>query len=363
MSGASSSSRYTASSSFRHDQTPVDAVLMVQLGTPKAAEAPAVRRYLAQFLSDPRVVEIPRLLWLFILHGIILRFRPAASAKKYASIWTDKGSPLALHTQAQCDALSLRMQSSYPGLMVRYAMRYGDPSIASVMRELREQGMQRLLVLAMYPQYAASTTATVWDEVFNELKRWRNLPELRMLRGFHRDKAYIDALVSRIQEHWAEHGRGEKLVFSFHGVPKRSLLMGDPYHCECHVTARLVAERLSLSAEAYQVTFQSRFGRAEWLQPYTEPTLISLAEGGLKRVDVFCPGFVSDCLETLEEIAQEAHHAFLEAGGEVFSYIPCLNDRPDFIEALAQRIHAATGDWQIPVRSPACIKSDDEQRL
>ena len=345
MSEAKPSSRYSASSSFRHNQKPIDAVLMVQLGTPEAAEPAAVRRYLAQFLSDPRVVEIPRLLWMMI-HGIILRFRPAASAKKYASIWTERGSPLALHTESQAKALAQRMQSSFPGLEVRYAMRYGEPSIVRVMRDLREQGMQRLLVLPLYPQYAASTTATVWDEVFTELKRWRNLPELRMVRGFHRDPAYIESLAARIRQHWEEKGRGEKLVFSFHGVPKRSLLLGDPYHCECHVTARLLAQALGLAPDAYQLTFQSRFGRAEWLQPYTEPSLIALAKGGVKRVDVFCPGFVADCLETLEEIAQEAKHAFLEAGGEHFEYISCVNDRSDFIEALAQRIHATTQDWQ-----------------
>jgi len=336
---------------------------MVQLGTPEAAEPTAVRRYLAQFLSDPRVVEIPRLLWMMILHGIILRFRPSASAKKYASIWTEAGSPLALHTVAQTDALAHRLAVSYPGLMVRYAMRYGQPSIPRVMRELREQGMQRLIVLPLYPQYAASTTATVWDEVFSELIRWRNMPELRMVRSFHRDEAYIDALATRIREHWLQKGRGEKLVFSFHGVPKRSLLLGDPYHCECHVTARLLAEALDLDQDAYLVTFQSRFGRAEWLQPYTEPSLISLAQQGLKRVDVFCPGFVSDCLETLEEIAQEARHVFLEAGGESFEYITCLNERPDFIEALAQCVHRSTQDWQQAPIDPTIVTAAGQRRM
>jgi ferrochelatase len=231
------------------------------------------------------------------------------------------------------------------------------------MRELREQGMQRLLVLPLYPQYAASTTATVWDEVFTELKRWRNLPELRMVRNFHRDQAYIDSLANRIREHWALKGRGEKLVFSFHGVPKRSLLLGDPYHCECHVTARLLAQALGLAPDAYQLTFQSRFGRAEWLQPYTEPTLIELAKQGVRRVDVFCPGFVSDCLETLEEIAQEAKHAFIEAGGEHFEYISCVNDRTDFIEALAQRVQASTSDWQSLQSRESVSASAAEERL
>ena len=337
--------QFTAAARFVHDQPARSAVLLVQLGTPEAPEPAPVRRYLAQFLADPRVVEIPRPLWMLILHGIILRFRPAASARKYASVWTEQGSPLALHTQAQTAALGQQLSGRGAGLQVVYAMRYGNPSIADVLQHLREQGLQRLLVLPLYPQYSASTTATVWDQIFESLRRWRNLPELRMIRSFHRHPAYITAMAERIQEHWATQGRAEKLVFSFHGVPKRSLLLGDPYHCECHVSARLLGEALGLAPDAYLVTFQSRFGRAEWLQPYTEPTLVAMASKGLRSVEVFCPGFVSDCLETLEEIAMEAKESFLGAGGKEFHYISCLNTRSQFIDALADLVQRNAQDW------------------
>lgn len=339
--------QFTAAARFAHDQPANSAVLLVQLGTPDAPEAAPVRRYLAQFLADPRVVEIPRPLWMLILHGIILRFRPAASARKYAAVWTERGSPLAVHTQAQTAALAERLSQQGQHLEVAYAMRYGNPSIAEVLEQLRDRGMQRLLVLPLYPQYSASTTATVWDQIFAALRRWRNLPELRLVRSFHRDPAYIGAMAARIREHWAGHGRAEKLVFSFHGVPKRSLLLGDPYHCECHVSARLLGEALGLRPEEYLVTFQSRFGRAEWLQPYTEPTLEAMASKGLRSVEVFCPGFVADCLETLEEIAMEARESFLAAGGRAFHYISCLNDRPEFIAALEAVVQRHGQHWLV----------------
>jgi len=339
--------QFTAAARFAHDQPALSAVLLVQLGTPDAPEPVPVRRYLSQFLSDPRVVEIPRPLWMLILHGIILRFRPGASARKYAAVWTQAGSPLAVHTQAQSAALGSTLSAQVPGVQVVYAMRYGNPSIPEVLLQLREQGLQRLLVLPLYPQYSASTTATVWDTVFDALQRWRNLPELRLIRSFHRHPLYIAAMATRIREHWAEHGRAERLVFSFHGVPKRSLLLGDPYHCECHASARLLATALGLVPGEYLVTFQSRFGRAEWLQPYTEPTLIDLASKGLRSVEVFCPGFVADCLETLEEIAMEARQSFLGAGGQDFRYISCMNDRPEFIDALAELVRQHGYGWLV----------------
>jgi ferrochelatase len=345
---------FTAAERFSHDQPTLSAVLLVQLGTPDAPEPAPVRRYLSQFLSDPRVVEIPRPLWMLILHGIILRFRPGASARKYAAVWTQAGSPLAVHTQAQSAALGATLSEHVPGVQVAYAMRYGNPSIQEVLLQLRERGLQRLLVLPLYPQYSASTTATVWDTVFHTLQSWRNLPELRLIRSFHRHPAYIAAMAARIREHWAEHGRAERLVFSFHGVPKRSLLLGDPYHCECHSSARLLATALGLVPGEYLVTFQSRFGRAEWLQPYTEPTLIDLASKGLRNVEVFCPGFVSDCLETLEEIAMEARQSFLGAGGQDFRYISCVNDRPGFIDALADLVRQHGHGWLVdPVEAEA----------
>jgi ferrochelatase len=320
---------------YRHGQRARTAVLLVNLGTPDAPTAAALRRYLAEFLSDPRVVEIPRIAWWPILHGIILNTRPAKSAAKYATVWLPEGSPLAVWTRRQAEAVSGVLQAAGHDVLVRHAMRYGNPSVASVLDTLRAEGATRVLVLPLYPQYAAATTASVGDAVMRWAMQARRVPELRFVGEYHDHPGYIEALAQRLEAHWAEHGRGEKLVLSFHGVPERSLHLGDPYHCQCHVTARLLGTRLGLTKEQMVVTFQSRFGKAKWLQPYTEPTLIAMAQNGVRRVDVACPGFVADCLETLEEIAQEARHAFLEAGGEQFAYVPCVNDSPAFVQALA----------------------------
>lgn len=326
---------FSAEPAFRHGQPARTALLLVNLGTPDEPTAPALRRYLAEFLSDPRVVEIPRLVWWFILHGIILRTRPAASAAKYASVWMPEGSPLAVWTRRQAEALDRTLKAAGHGILVRHAMRYGNPSVASVLDGLRAEGATRILVLPLYPQYAAATTASVGDAVMRWALAARRTPELRFIGEYHAEPGYISALAQRLQQHWAEHGRAEKVVLSFHGVPERSLHMGDPYHCQCHVTARLLAQQLGLSKDQMVVTFQSRFGKAKWLEPYTEPTLVAMAEQGVKRVDVMCPGFVADCLETLEEINQEAREAFLHAGGEQFHYVPCVNDSPVFVQALA----------------------------
>ena len=320
---------------YRHGQPARTAVLLVNLGTPDEPTAPALRRYLAEFLSDPRVVEIPRIAWWPILHGIILNTRPAKSAAKYASVWMPEGSPLAVWTQRQAEALDRVLKAAGHDVLVRHAMRYGNPSVASVMDGLRADGATRVLVLPLYPQYAAATTASVGDAVMRWAQQARRMPELRFVGEYHDHPGYIEALAQRLEGHWAEHGRGEKLVLSFHGVPERSLTLGDPYHCQCHVTARLLGTRLGLTKEQMVVTFQSRFGKAKWLEPYTEPTLIAMAGNGVKRVDVMCPGFVADCLETLEEIAQEAREAFLGAGGQQFSSVPCVNDSPVFVQALA----------------------------
>ncbi|UCE32188.1 MAG: ferrochelatase, partial [Burkholderiales bacterium] len=266
-------SRYTASGSFAHGTPARTAVLLVQLGTPEAATAPALRSYLREFLSDRRVVEIPRLIWQPILRGIILNTRPRKSAAKYADIWTEDGSPLRVYTERQTKLLRGLLGERGHEVEVAYAMRYGTPAIGQVMRELRERNAQRLLVLPLYPQYSGSTTATAFDVVFAELARWRNQPELRLVRNFHDDAGYVDALAARIRASWDGIGSPERLVMSFHGVPRRTLDLGDPYHCECQKTGRLLAERLGLEPQQYQVTFQSRFGRAEWLQPYTAPTL------------------------------------------------------------------------------------------
>ena len=314
---------------------PTTAVLLCNLGTPDAPTTSAVRRYLAEFLSDPRVIEIPRLVWWPILHGVILRTRPAQSAKRYASVWTPQGSPLTVWTDKQAKLLAGYLGQRGHRVTVRFAMRYGTPSIAQVLDELKATGAQRVLVLPMYPQYCAATTGSVADAVYQWAGQVRSLPELRFVNRFHDDPRYIDALAKRLMGHWMTHGRGEKLVMSFHGMPKRTRLLGDPYYDECLKTARLVAERVDLKEENLVVTFQSRLGRAEWLKPYTEPTLVKLAKQGLKRVDVMCPGFVADNLETLEEIAQEACAAFLKAGGTEFNYVPCLNDQHEWMDALS----------------------------
>jgi len=336
---------------YTHGQAPSTAILLCNLGTPDAPTPAALRRYLAEFLGDPRVVEIPRPIWWLILHGIILRLRPARSAAKYATIWTPQGSPLKVWTERQAQQLQdwLRQQGHH--VTVRCAMRYGNPSVAAQLDALKAEGATRVLVLPAYPQYSGTTTASVIDAVSHWSARVRALPELRFVNRYHDDAGYIDALAQRIRAHWQAHGRGEQLVMSFHGVPERTLHLGDPYHCECLKTARLLAQELGLGKEQYRVTFQSRFGKAKWLEPYTEPTLVALAQAGVQRVDVVCPGFTSDCLETLEEIAQEAREAFVHAGGQTFHYIACLNDSEAWIAALGRLSEQHLGGW--PTRSPA----------
>jgi ferrochelatase len=323
--------------SHRHGTIDQTAVVLVNLGTPDAPTASSVRRYLKQFLSDPRVVEISRLLWWFVLNWIIVPFRSGKSAKKYAMIWSRDGSPLRVNTQAQAQQLRGHLaQRGHQQLQVAFAMRYGQPSLPSVLDRLKQEGCDRILVLPAYPQYSGATTGSIYDAVFEHYKHVRNVPELRLVKHYHDHDGYLDALAASVETHWEANGRPDQLVMSFHGMPKRTLLLGDPYHCECHKTARLLAAKLHLSPEQYVLTFQSRFGKAEWLQPYTSATLNALALGGTKRVDVICPGFTSDCLETLEEIAIEGKQIFLSQGGEQFNYIACLNSDPAWIAALAE---------------------------
>jgi ferrochelatase len=321
-----------------------------------------VRRYLAEFLSDHRVVEIPRLLWWLILHGIILRFRPAKSAAKYASVWTPEGSPLKVWTEKQSKLLQGWLGQRNHGVKVRWAMRYGSTSIASQLDAMKLDGVTRVLVVPAYPQYSATTTASVFDAVYAWAQRTRALPELRFINHYHDDRDYISAVVASIQRYWKNHGRPNQLVMSFHGVPARTLELGDPYHCECFKTARLVAERLGIDKTEYKVTFQSRLGRAKWLEPYTEPTLIAMAKAGVKRVDVVCPGFTSDCLETLEEIDMEGRAAFLLAGGKAFHYIPCLNDDPEWITALCNISERHLGGWNTQ-QSPDELAMAESRKL
>ncbi|MFD2367029.1 ferrochelatase [Pseudoduganella sp. GCM10020061] len=327
---------FSSEPTFTHGAEQRTAIVLVNLGTPDAPTPKAVRRYLKEFLSDPRVVEIPRAIWSLILNLVILPFRSGQSAKKYESVWTRDGSPLMVHTQKQAMLLRGLLGERGHRVEVAMAMRYGSPSIPEVLDKLKADNCTRIAILPAYPQYSGTTTASVADAVFDHYRKVRNLPELRIVRGYHDHDAYIAALAASVEAHWEANGRAQKLVMSFHGVPKRTLLLGDPYHCECHKTARLLAQRLRLQPDQYIVTFQSRFGKAEWLQPYTQPTLEQLARDGVRSVDVMCPGFVADCLETLEEIDMEVRHAFMAAGGEKFSYIPCLNESKEWIAALAE---------------------------
>ena len=354
---------YRSEPQFKHGGAARVGVLVVNLGTPDAPTPAALRRYLAEFLSDRRVVEIPRLLWWLLLHGVILRVRPAQSARKYAAIWLPEGSPLAVWTARQATLLRGYLGQAGHSVLVRHAMRYGQPSIAAELDALRKEGATRVLVLPLYPQYSASTSASVFDAVAAWGQRSRWLPELRFVQQYHDDPDYIAALAAQVRSHWQREGRGAMLVMSFHGVPERTLHLGDPYHCSCHKTARLLAAELGVPPEQYRVTFQSRFGKAQWLQPYTEPTLQQLAREGVERVDVLCPGFVADCLETLEEIDMEARATFIAAGGKTLHYIACLNDRHEWIAALRDIALRHLQGWDTARASDAELALQRERAL
>ena len=334
------------------------AVLLLNLGTPDAPTPRAVGRYLGEFLSDPRVVEIPSWIWQPILHGVVVPLRSRASARKYASVWMPEGSPLRVHTEQQTSALRAWFVARGVPVLVDHAMRYGSPSIADVLGQLKRAGADRILLLPMYPQYAASTVATAFDKVAAALGRMRNQPEIRAIKQYPDAPGYIAALVGQLRDYWAVHGvpdfaAGDRLLLSFHGLPKRTLDLGDPYHNQCQLTGALLAQALNLDEASCRVTFQSRFGRQEWLQPYTAPTLAELGAAGVRRVDVLCPGFTADCLETIEEIGMEGRDAFLNAGGKVYHRVPCLNASPLFIEALGQLALANLGGWVEAPVSPA----------
>jgi ferrochelatase len=320
------------------------AVLLVNLGTPEAPTPAAVRRYLRQFLSDPRVVELPRWLWLPVLHCVVLTTRPKASAKKYASVWMAEGSPLRVHTERQAKLLrgylGDRLRADAPS--VQFAMRYGEPSISKALASLRASGARRVLVVPLYPQYAASTTASVQDEI--SAQGLRSGMEVRTVKDFHADQGYIGALAHQLREHREKSGPLGRLLMSFHGLPQRSVDRGDPYRDQCLASARLLAREAGLEDGTWHVSFQSRFGAAEWIQPYTVEVLRTWGREGARRVDVICPGFVSDCLETLEEIGIEGRHAFTEAGGGEFHLLPCLNERHEWIEALSRLAMAELAD-------------------
>jgi len=340
---------YKNTTDYQHGDALKIGVLMVNLGTPDAPTKKALRVYLKEFLSDPRVVEpeFPRWIWWLVLNGIILNIRPKKSAEAYASIWDEvgEGSPLMAISKAQHHAISQHFSQNNIEIVTQLAMRYGNPSIKAGLAKLKAQNVDRLLVLPLYPQYSAATTASIFDAVTAELQSWRLIPETRFINHYHDHSGYIDALAHSVKNHWQVHGQPNQLLMSFHGVPKRYLINGDPYHCECHKTGRLLAEKLGLSKDQYQITFQSIFGREEWLKPYTMDTLKALPSEGHKHVQIICPGFAADCLETLEEIAVENKGYFIDAGGEKFSYVPALNTEPDHIRFLADLITKHAQTW------------------
>lgn len=360
---------FTKESPYAHGTQAKTGVLLVNLGTPDEPTTSSVRKYLKEFLWDPRIVEIPRPIWWLILNLIILNVRPAKSAKKYQSIWTKDGSPLRVFTEKQAQLLRGYLGEKIKSpMMVVPAMRYGNPSIAAGIEKLKAGGCNNILVLPLYPQYAASTTASTFDKLAQVLAKQRNMPGIRFVRSFHDHPAYIEAIAKNVEAHWMKIGKPDfakdKLLMTFHGVPKFHLDRGDPYHCLCHKTGRLIAERLKLKADDYIVTFQSRFGRAEWLRPYTDKTLESLAKSGVSRVDVICPGFAADCLETLEEIADEGKETFVHAGGKTFNYLPVANDTEPFIHALTTIAMQHLGGWvSAQWGAPSAAQANEQSAL
>jgi protoporphyrin/coproporphyrin ferrochelatase len=311
-------------------------VLLANLGTPTQATTTAVRRYLAEFLADPRIVEISKLIWLPILHGLVLRTRPQKSAKLYQKIWLPEGSPLLIYSQRLAKKLQLKLQQNHGGeVAIELGMRYGQPSIASALEKLKQKNIKKLIILPLYPQYSATTTASTFDAVAKTLKDWRYLPELHFIQQYYSESNYTNAVANSIKQHKPENN---VLLFSFHGLPKRNTDLGDPYQQQCLTTAQTIAEKLQLPNDKWMTVFQSRFGRAEWLQPYCDQTLKELPKRGIKNISVVCPGFSVDCLETLEEIAQQNREIFLRAGGESFNYIPALNDNDEQINLLSELI-------------------------
>ena len=345
---------YQPTPEFTHGTSDKTGILLVNLGTPDAPTTAAVRRFLKQFLWDPRVVEFPRPLWWLILNGIILRIRPSRSAEAYQQIWTDEGSPLLLHSTALAEGLSRALEERAPSFFrVELGMTYGTPSVDDAIDALQRAGARRMLVLPLYPQYSGTTTASVFDLVTRKLGRMRWVPETRFINQYHDEPGYIDALAASIREHWEANGRGSHLLFSFHGVPLYTLEGGDPYHCQCQKTGRLVAAALGLKDDEWTLSFQSRVGRSEWLRPYTDETVKELGGKGIGRLDVACPGFSADCLETLEEIAMQNAEFFTEAGGEELQYIPCLNARDDHIDLLATLVERHASGWSNAAADPA----------
>ncbi len=341
--------KYKGLAEFSHQQSEKVGVLITNLGTPDEPSKGALKKYLKQFLSDPRVVEVPKAIWWFVLNGVILNFRPKRSAHAYQQVWTEQGSPLRVHTQARADKLRAQLTLQWgDDICVEYAMRYGQPAIEHTIEKMLEQGVRKLLVVPLYPQYSGSTTGSTFDAIAADFTQRRFLPELRFVNHYCDFEPYITALVESIKSHWQRHGQAEKLLFSYHGVPKRYLKNGDPYHCQCLKTTRLIVERLGLTEDQYLTCFQSRFGREPWLMPYTDETLKQLPNQGVSSVQVICPGFSADCLETIEEIGMENRDYFLQAGGTRYEYIPALNSEQAHIKALTELVSQNLQGWQQP---------------
>lgn len=320
-------------------------VLLSNLGTPDLPVASSVRKYLREFLMDPRVIEIPKMIWLPILYGLILPFRSQKSAKLYQKIWMPEGSPLRVNLDKQAQKLRQYFEKQHCPIRVFSAMRYGNPSFDTVMQEIQQQGIRKLLLFPLYPQYSSPTTATTFDKIVAILKTWRYQPEFQTITDYHQHPGYIGAIGASIQDFWQNAGPPEKLLFSFHGLPEKMIKKGDPYYQQCLRSARLIAQFLKLTDTAWSVSFQSRLGRTPWLQPYTDQMLSAFPRQGIKNVQVICPGFSSDCLETLEEINHENRQIFMQAGGERFDYIPALNDSDRHIAFLAKLIQTYTAHW------------------
>ena len=317
-------------------------ILLTNLGTPDAPTAKALRPYLKEFLWDRRVVEIPRALWWLILNGIVLNTRPKKSAALYDSIWTEQGSPLLAHSLAQAAQLRKQLPNT---VLLEVGMRYGKPSLAEALEKLLKAGATRLLVLPLYPQYSGSTTGSTFDAISDALRQWRWVPEWRFIGDYHAEPGYIKALANHLRAYWQANGAAKFTLFSFHGLPQHFVDNGDPYAQQCHTTARLLAKELALPDDQWRLSFQSRLGKAEWLQPYTDKTVAALPGEGHTEVDVFCPGFPTDCLETLEEIGVENRDYFLAAGGQQYRYIPAMNSEAKHIDMLQQLIEKHSQGW------------------
>lgn len=354
--------QFLSSPKYEHGLPESLGVLLVNLGTPDAPTPSAVRRYLAEFLSDPRVVEVPRPIWWLILHGYILRTRPARSARAYRKVWSEQGAPLLAHTMDIAHGVQEKLSALLQGAVnVEVGMSYGNPSIEAALQKLHDQCARRIVVLPLYPQYSGTTTGSVFEAVTGTLSRRRWVPSLHFINQYHDTPGYIAALAASIRDYRDVNGSGDKLLMSFHGVPKRVLQNGDPYHCHCQKTARLVAEALELGADEWQITFQSRVGREEWLRPYTDEVLADLGRDKTARVDVVCPGFPADCLETLEEIAMQNAELFAAAGGGELRYIPALNARDDHVTFLSRLIERNVAGW--PEADPDWSLSEKSRQL